>query len=163
MASPRARDSVGICFYDSPRVFSLLCSCSPQTEAMFTALEDAMWCRQRFGTVWSQCEWGVSAKVADSKLRWLSRTGLHKPVMSFSKITVRECTPLFNKTQHQVLTVGAQDAPLGLPCILGTFQHHCVVSTQTVAPLGDTISQPPTEPNSIQQCGMKQRENTLSS
>lgn len=83
--------------------------------------------------------------------------------MSFSKTTVREGTPFFNKTQLQALAVGPQVTPLGLPCILCTCQHHRAVRTQAVAPLGGTISQPPTEPNSTQQCGRKQRENTLSS
>lgn len=81
-----------------------------------------MWCRQRFGTVWSQCEWRASTKVTESLLRWLhqSKTGLQKYVMSFSKITIIVCTPPFNKTHLKVLAIAccATGYYPGLRCIL---------------------------------------------
>ena len=124
--------------------------------------------------VWSQCEWRVSTKVAESPLGWLhqGKTGLQYSVMSFSKNPITACTPPFNKTHLKVLTIACCApgyppwATLYSDTIIGTFQHLRIVEgvsrplvpTQAVAALGGTISRTPTEPNSMQQSGRKQEK-----
>lgn len=65
------------------------------------ALKDAMWCMQRFGTVWSQCEWNsrVTAEITSP-----GQGKLQKSVMTSSKITRIMWKPPFNKAHLKVLT-----------------------------------------------------------
>lgn len=95
--------------------------------------------------------------------------------MSFSKMTTTVRTPPFNKTHLEVLTIACCAtgyslwATLYSDTVTGTFKHHCVVGgvsrprfpTRAVAPLGDGISRPATEPNSTQQSERKQEKITL--